>query len=294
MSVFNEPSFSVTYVRDSSSKFNGSMPVDWANGNHNGPAGQANANSNWTAAWANGNSNGKAGWANGNSNGKAGWANGNSSGSASYRTEEQQPLVETLQSATYIVPGSAAVQVSGTSMAKTIANLRPGDNILGISLDTATGNALVWAALQQIEVVPNTSMFHNRCIVGLGGDDSASLKAEQAVLTGELNKKIVIKPACRLEIGVDSVVAFNANSLPWQGKKAQEVKKVSSLQLVHDKDPITSLYKLTVGSTDHSLLMSCAQDSRHFLVVSPLSSAPQLQVGTNGTPLSIQAIPFQP
>lgn len=192
-----------------------------------------------------------------------------------YRAAEQQSLVETLQSATYLVPGSAAVQVSGSSMAKTIASLRPGDNILGISLDAATGNALVWATLQQIEVVPNTSMFHNRCIVGLGEDDSTSLKqvwlkAEQVVLTGDLNKKTVIKPACSLETGVDSVVAFNANSLPWQGKKAQEVKKVSSLRLVHEKDPTTSLYKLTVGSTDHSLLMSCAQDSSHFLVVSPL------------------------
>jgi len=203
-------------------------------------------------------------------------SNANTKPNGGYCAATQQPSVETTtQLATYLVPGSAAVQVSGASTATTVASLRLGDKILGV--DSGKGNAMIWATLQHIEVLPQNSMVQNKVVVGLGDSSSASLYAEQVILAKDRQKKIDMQPIRRLEIGVHSVVAFNADGLQWRGKKAQEVKKITSLRLLRDKNPTEGLYKLTVGSTDHSLLMSCSENSSHFVVINSLNSTLNLK-----------------
>lgn len=202
-------------------------------------------------------------------------SNASNKSSGGYCTGTQQPSVESTELATYLVPGSAAVQVSGSAMATTVANLHPGQKILGI--DVGSGHALIWATLQRVEVMPDTSMVQRSVMVGLGGDDTVSLKAEQVVLATDRKKKVQMQPVRRLEVGADSLFAFNADSLRSRSKKAQDVKKISSLRLVRDNDPAASLYKLTMGSTDHSLLMCCAEDSSHFLVINASNSTLNLK-----------------
>jgi len=202
-----------------------------------------------------------------------------------YCATTQQPSMEkTTQLATYLVPGSAAVQVSGASTATTVASLSPGDKILGI--DPGRENAMIWATLQRIETVQENSMLQNTVEVGLGSTGSASLKAEQVILAKDRHKKVVMQPVRRLEVGVDSVVVFNTDGLQWRGKKAQEVKKITRLRLVRDKNPTEGLYKLTIGSTDHSLLMSSAQDSSHFLVINSTNSTVDLKARADGATVS--------
>lgn len=179
------------------------------------------------------------------------------------------------QFATYLVPGSATVQVSGSSMVTTVASLQTGQKILG--LDISTRNALVWAALQRIEVVPHSSV-QSTIAVGLGADDNSLLHPDQVVLTRDRKKKSAMKRIRQLEIGLDSIVAFNADGLQWRGKKVQEVKKISSIRLSRDKDSTDSLYKLTLGRTDHALLMSCGQDSNYFFVVDSSNSTVDVKV----------------
>jgi len=131
---------------------------------------------------------------------------------------------------------------------------------------------MIWATLQSVEVVPQTAQVQNTIVVGLGGDDSVALKAEQVILTRDRKKAMSMQPVRRLEIGVDSIIAFNGDGLQWRGKKAKEVKKISSLRLVKEKQPTEGLYRVTVGSTDHSLLMSSAQDASHFFVINSVNS----------------------
>merc|ERR1719399_2718233 len=97
-----------------------------------------------------------------------------------YHAGGQQHLLGNVQLATYLLPGSAAVQVSGSSMAKPVASLQPGEKILGV--DIVAESALTWVTLQHVEVAPRTSKPQNTIVLGVGGDDSASLKAEQVVL----------------------------------------------------------------------------------------------------------------
>lgn len=185
----------------------------------------------------------------------------------------QQPLKEIPQLATYLVPGSAAVQVSDSSIV-TVASLEPGQKILG--MDMGTGNNFIWATLQQIEPLPINTQFQHKVIVGLEGHDSAELKPDDVILTKDRNKKAVMQPVCQLHIGVKSVVMFDAHGLRWTGKIAEEVKKINSLQtqLVRDKDRTEGLYELTMESTSHALLVSYTQDS-NFLVVK-CSNSPAL------------------
>merc|ERR1719160_1604951 len=161
------------------------------------------------------------------------------------RTLEEQPLAESSQLATYLVRGSAIVQVSESPMAKSVASLTPGEKILGV--DIAKGNSLIWATLQRVEVVAETAKLRNTMIVRLGGDGSLLLRAEQEVLTRNSRKNFDMQPVRRLLVGVDSVVVFNGGGLRFQGSGAQEVKKISSLQLVPEKDSTERFYKLTVG-----------------------------------------------
>lgn len=207
--------------------------------------------------------------------------------SGGYRAGAQQPLTNTNQLATYLVPGSAAVQVSGSSMATPVANLKTGQKILGV--DVGTGNALIWATLQHIEEVPQTASLVNKVEVGLGGDDTALLRGEQVVLTRDRKKRHVMQEVRRFEIGVSSVVAFNAEGLQWRGKKAQECKKISSLRVVRE-NATENLYKLTVGSTDHSVLMSCTQDSKYFFIVNSSNSTVSVKA-VNEKAAEISSIP---
>lgn len=180
--------------------------------------------------------------------------------------------------ATYLVPGTAAVQVSGAPMAKPIASLEPGEKILCV--DLAAGSSYIWSNVQDLEVVPDTSQLQNTIVVGLGGHDTAPLKADQAVLAINRKKKPVMQPIRRLEIGVDTVVLVNADGLRSRHKKVQEFKKISSRRLLREKDSTESLYKLTVGSTNHSLLMAGAQDSSYFFMVDSLNSTVDLNAVT--------------
>lgn len=182
-------------------------------------------------------------------------------------------LVEsTNQLATYLVRGSAAVQVSGSSTLKTVASLQLGQRILSIDMarfdleHALIWNALIWNTLQHIEVVPKTSMLQNTIIVGFGGGESLSLQADQVVLARS-KTRLSMKLVRTLKIGVDSLVLFGTDGLQWRFKNPREIKKVQSLQLLREKDSSEVLYKLTVGSTHHSLLMACAIDAKHFSVV---------------------------
>lgn len=169
------------------------------------------------------------------------------------------------QSATCLLPGSAVVQVSDLSMV-TVASLAPGKKILG--MDMGAGTEFIWATLQNVETLPMTTTLQHEIVVGLGGDDSAFLKAEQVILTRDRKKKTGMRPVRQLRIGVDSVVVFDAHGLRWTSNISEEAKKIDSLQprLVREEDPTEGLYKLTMGSTNHALLVSYHQDSQ-FLAV---------------------------
>jgi len=192
--------------------------------------------------------------------------------SGGYFAGGQLPTKQTtevpLASGTYLVPGSAAVLVSGSSMAKTVASLQPGEKILG--LDITTGNAFTWATLQGVEVV-GPEVKANKVILGIAGESNVLLQAEQVILARDRKKNILMQQVRRLEISQNAIV-FNRESLQWLGKKAQEMKKISSTRLVRDMDSTEPLYKITLGSTNHSLLLSCALDAKHFLVLNATNS----------------------
>lgn len=182
------------------------------------------------------------------------------------------PLPEAAdQLATYLVPGSAVVQVAGSGMPTPLSKLQPGEKILG--LDIAGGYCLVWSTVQHIQAVPATAMEANHTIMlGLGKDDvQVPLKAEQVVLAKDRKKKAVMQPVRRLEIGMDSVIVYDADKLQWKGKNAQEAKKINTLRLSRDRDTADEgLYKVILGRPDHSLLMS--SDATHFVVVNAINS----------------------
>jgi len=186
----------------------------------------------------------------------------------------QQPFTEIPQSATYLLPGSAAVQLSDLSMVS-VASLESGAKILGV--DMGAGSEFIWATLQHMETLPMTTTLQHEIIVGLG-DDSACLKPEQAILTRDRKKKSCMQPVRQLRTGVDSVVVFDAHGLRWTSNIAEEAKKIDSLQtrLVREKDFAEGLYKLTVGSANHALLVSYTQDSQ-FLALNCSNSSPNLK-----------------
>lgn len=195
--------------------------------------------------------------------------------SAGYCAKGQaQPEIVTNELASYLVPGSSAVLVSGSPMPKTISSLEPGDKILGT--DIMGGNALIWATLDRIEATSVTSRQRQTILIGLGEHDELPLKSEQVVLTRDTKKKkLAMRSVRRLEVGYGgAVVVFNADGLQWRGKKAEEVKQITSIRLVREKEMESAegFYKLTVGSTKHSLLMSCAPDAKHFVVANSENS----------------------
>eukprot|EP00746_Dinoflagellata_sp_MGD_P160629 gnl/MRDRNA2_/MRDRNA2_87476_c0_seq1.p1 gnl/MRDRNA2_/MRDRNA2_87476_c0~~gnl/MRDRNA2_/MRDRNA2_87476_c0_seq1.p1 ORF type:complete len:421 (+),score=74.95 gnl/MRDRNA2_/MRDRNA2_87476_c0_seq1:96-1358(+) len=187
---------------------------------------------------------------------------------------QQQSSPEGTQLATYVVPASAAVILSRTSEVRKIADLKPGDKIL--SVDVAAGNRLIWGSLQDVQALPDSSVVPNAIVVGFG-NERTSLEADQCVLAMDRKRKMVMKLIRRLEIGFDALVVFHEHSLRWQGKNATTLKKVTSRALVRNADE--GLYKITLGSTSHCLLMSCNQDSKHFFAVNPLNSTvPALKI----------------
>lgn len=201
-----------------------------------------------------------------------------------YRAEKQPLSIEgespaegtvSTQLATYVVPGSAAVILCRPSEVRTVANLKPGDKVL--SVDLAAGNRLIWGTLQDIQALPDSSVVSNAIVVGLG-NESTSLKADQVVLSMDRKRKRVMRLIRRLEIGIDALVVFDEDSLRWQGKNATTLKKVTSRKLVRNADNGEGLYKITLGSTSHCLLMSCGPESKQFLAVNPSNSTvPELK-----------------
>lgn len=160
------------------------------------------------------------------------------------------------------IPGSASVAVSrsNTTM-KMVSNLQQGEEIL--LMDIAAGNIFIWATLQHIECVRDEAMLQNSIIVGFGADDSVPLKADQVVLAKDRKKKVtVMQKVSRLEVGFHSVIAFKMHDL-----QTPLLKKINSLEVVRDNVPSECFYKLFVGSTNHSLLVSYAQDANCFVVV---------------------------
>lgn len=186
----------------------------------------------------------------------------------------QQRCTDIPQLATYILPGSAAVQVSDLSPV-TVASLAPGKKILG--LDMGAGNEFIWATLQHVESLPTNTTQHE-IIVELGGDDCACLMPEQVILTRDRKKKAGMQPVRQLRAGVDSLVVFDAHGFRWTSNIAEEATKIDSLQTrrVSDKDPTEGLYKLTLESANHALLVSFTQDSQ-FLAVDCSNSNPNLK-----------------
>eukprot|EP00746_Dinoflagellata_sp_MGD_P018065 gnl/MRDRNA2_/MRDRNA2_141837_c0_seq1.p1 gnl/MRDRNA2_/MRDRNA2_141837_c0~~gnl/MRDRNA2_/MRDRNA2_141837_c0_seq1.p1 ORF type:complete len:219 (+),score=31.33 gnl/MRDRNA2_/MRDRNA2_141837_c0_seq1:70-726(+) len=174
----------------------------------------------------------------------------------------QQPLTEIPRSNTYLLPGSAVVQVSDMSRV-TVASLEPGAKILG--MDLGDGNEFIWATLQHVETLPATTTLQHEIIVGLGGDDIAFLKREQVVLTRDKKKKTGMQPVRQLRVGVDSVVVFDAHGVRWTSNIAEEVRKIDSLQ-ARLAPPTDGLYQLTVANTNQALLVSYTHDSQ-FLAV---------------------------
>lgn len=201
---------------------------------------------------------------NGTSDGKSSNDHGNPSSSLMSKSSNDQSKPPQL--ATYLLPGSAVVQVSGQSTAKAIASLQPGEKILGI--DVAGGSALAWATLQQVE---RADPISNSILIGLDGNDSVVFKPEQAFLIRDRKKKLSMQSVRRLEIGTDLAVVFNTNRLQSQSKNAQELTKICSRRLVRENTEV--FYKLSVGSTHNSLLISGSLDAKNFLVVDPTNSS---------------------
>jgi len=192
---------------------------------------------------------------------------------AGYATEVQQPSVETDLIATYLLPGSAVVQVSGQAMKK-IARLQPGEKIL--STDVVKGGTFIWASVEGVEAMPETSK-QNTVALGLGeADDEIFVNAEQVILVRDRKKKMAMQTVRRLQVGPDSAVMYNADGLHWRGKKAQEVKKISGLRVSREKECAGGMYKVAVGSTNHALLVSYDPNSASLLVVNSTNSTVDL------------------
>lgn len=179
--------------------------------------------------------------------------------------KEHQPPVESSQWATYLLPGSALVRVSGSSRPRTIASLQPDEKILGMEL--VAGSSLVWTTLQHIEL--DSTSTPKTMMVGLGEADNFLLRAEQVILAKDRKKRLMMQSVRRLDIGVDSVIAFNSGDLRWLEKKSSRAKKIRSLEIVSCTE---GLYKLTLGSTEHSLLISHSLDANCFVVANPTNS----------------------
>lgn len=191
--------------------------------------------------------------------------------------------------ATYTVPGSAIVQICGSPKARSVASLQQGEKILCI--DLAANDALSWTTLHRVEVTPPTAKLQKAVTVELEGGDSMTLKAEQVVLAKDRKQKPVMRPARRLEVFVNSVIVVNADDYAVADYVANATddrqsrsgitkseKKVTSLAIENSAQVVTeTLYKLTVGSTDQSILMSCAADAKRFLVVDPTNSTIDLK-----------------
>lgn len=194
-----------------------------------------------------------------------------------YAAGVQQPLVKPsdaikeAQTATYLISGSATV-ITGSSM-KPISELQPGEKIL--SIDVAAGGTFIWASVQHLEAMTEAPK-PNTVALGLGdADDSVLISAEQVILTKDRKKRMTTQMVRRLQIGVDSAIVYNADGLQWRGKKAQETKKISSLRVSRDGESAVE-YKLTVGSTNHALLVSCDQNAKSLLVINATNSTVDL------------------
>jgi len=96
-------------------------------------------------------------------------------------------------------------------------------------------------------------------------------------LVRDRKKKLAMQPVRRLGIDVDAVLRFKRDDLHLRCKNAHEFKKITSRKLLQEKDTSDCFYQLTMGSTDHSLLMSCSPDVHHFLVVGPTNSTLDLE-----------------
>lgn len=194
---------------------------------------------------------------------------------AGYATEMPQSSQQINTMATYLVPGSALVQVSGQSM-KTIASLQPGEKIL--STDVMNGGAFIWASVEDIEAAPATTKS-NTVLLGLGETAHVLIDADQVILVKDRKKRMTMQTVRRLQIGADSAVMYNADGLQWRGKKAQELKKISglSLRVSREQEITEGLYKVTVGSTDHALLVSYEPNPTSLLVVNSTNSTMDLK-----------------
>lgn len=194
-----------------------------------------------------------------------------------YGIEAELPLRNTSQLATYLVPGSAVVQVDGASTAVTVSSLQQGDKILSVAIGKDLKDSVLnWATLQHMEAVglPANSNLRTTISVGLEGNDSVLLKADQVVLATDHKSKLAMQSPRQLCVGYGSVIAFSPDTFRRRGKR-HEMKKVKELRLVREMEPSDCseyFYKLTVGSTDHGLLMSCSQDSTNFVVANPSNS----------------------
>jgi len=193
---------------------------------------------------------------------------------AGYATEMPQSSQQINTMATYLVPGSALVQVSGQSM-KTIASLQPGEKIL--STDVMKGGAFIWASVEDIEAAPVTTKSKT-VELGLGETAHVLIDAEQVILVKDRKKRMTMQTVRRLQVGPDSAVVYNADGLQWRSKKAQEVKKISSLRVSREQESTEGLYKVTVGSTNHALLVSYEPNPTSLLVVNSTNSTVDLKV----------------
>jgi len=168
--------------------------------------------------------------------------------------------------ATYSVPGSTAVQVSGEALPRTISSLKVGEKILG--MDVGTGDALIWVTVHEIAMAPAAPQ--NQIIVELGQDEHVALMAQQVVLAKDRKKKTIQQQVRRLEIGINSLVVFNPDGLR-KGNPAHLTKKVGGVKLVKTQES-TSLYQITAGSSEQAVLMLASTDANLFYVSCPPNS----------------------
>lgn len=183
--------------------------------------------------------------------------------------------------ATYLVPGSMTVAVSGESRPRTVSQLKGGEKILGMSLAQLGDEfqPLVWVTVNGA-MPSEESMTHPVISVYIDGEDRPLLfAAEQRVLAKNRNNSIVQQRVNGIRLGSASLIVYSSNDI-WHKISGSKVsgdssRTVSSVQS-HRGDDVAiaaNLYKMEITcSVKTALLLQQVHSDLYFTILPSTSS----------------------